>query len=609
MALNKSISESEGTTWDEVFIDYQDSKKEIEKLVKDVQERFSKSNQTIENCALDALKNEHHLAFANYYLSIASRNKRFSEYKNFRELVDDFEDSYGKPYWRKDLVLLKPSTNAWRSPEFNPEMYDDVASCKKLIYGSTARDDWKCARTLPDRDVILQIGIAFGLSESRVNELLLGVGSWMIDSTDIVEAVCDFYLNYYQKHDIDLKPNAKLKVVKTEINKYLKNASTAEKIGYTTSSKNDFSCAVCIEKVVAYDEDGTAVLTHSAADRNQCDEELTECGDSKKKLDNYIKVFLPKFYGYRVDYITELAKFYSDGEAISRGLRFYDFSLRRTSVVNHIDIINNSKTSINPLWEKYFSMNDKGLVYPKDLKKSGTVSVNSRMLFSNWVKPNHYEKHLGLHDYYNSVKSGSNQKTIVMRDGDSRKKVNNKTAYRYLFDSKEEVTKLLVCAGKEDQYKEVMQNLRYADISYNENGVAQFNNIDRIDALILYSLEYRDALIDSWCDGWSINDENTKQKCCEHFPFLKLLSLINRDIMKVYWVRKKSFEPFNKEEVKDLEDLEDLFAGMICPIELSDEVWFKDGFGKALCAGKKLDDIDGNMTGVDINGLDEYIGL
>ena len=100
---------------------------------------------------------------------------------------------------------------------------------------------------------------------------------------------------------------------------------------------------------------------------------------------------------------------------------------------------------------------------------------------------------------------------------------------------------------------------------------------DQLDALYLYAMEYRDAVIEQCCSSEEDSmDDSFRETLCRNFPMRELLTIISRDISYAYTVCQKSIhsalaDPDGKKGAQYYEEAENVYArlrkNMLFPIE------------------------------------------
>ena len=182
--------------------------------------------KTIDRCVAFALKNGNHAAFAKYFIEKAMSNvKLFSQ--KLQEYIDASKD-IGVQWGSLRLI----TSACWRSAEFTYTK----ENIERASYGVPMLSNWKNGVCIPDKDVIIQIGLSLGLDSVKTNELLRLAGHEKMYVLDIVDTIVLYYLDNYC--DSKLSPFEKLKHVKEQINIYLEKSSYDDMIGVSTYKKS-----------------------------------------------------------------------------------------------------------------------------------------------------------------------------------------------------------------------------------------------------------------------------------------------------------------------------------------------------------------------------------
>ena len=182
--------------------------------------------KTIDACVAFALKSGNHVAFAKYFIEKAMSNVSIFS-KKLQEVIDS-----GKNIGVQWGNLKFMESACWRSTEF---IYTKE-NVTRASYGKAMLSNWKNGACIPDRDVIMQIGLSLGLNGEKTNELLRLAGYEKMYVLDIVDTIMLYYLDYYC--DSKIPPFEKLQNVKHQINIYLEKSNYEDMIGVSTYKKS-----------------------------------------------------------------------------------------------------------------------------------------------------------------------------------------------------------------------------------------------------------------------------------------------------------------------------------------------------------------------------------
>ena len=209
--------------------------------------------ETLEKCAEYWIENRSHAAFIHFFIEKGMfPNELFTACLN--NYVEDFQKRYNCKIRWTTLLIMK--SEYWRSPDIESAKLDfDIEKeidetgkekKKKKRNDYCYKNDYisKLCRTkdieiikykknavesysIPDREIIIQLGMYLNLSSADVNSLFCAVGLPQFYVLDIIDTVSMYYLDKYHEEGIktperwEEEGRKRIRNVKDEINEIL----------------------------------------------------------------------------------------------------------------------------------------------------------------------------------------------------------------------------------------------------------------------------------------------------------------------------------------------------------------------------------------------------
>lgn len=528
--------------------------------------------ETIDSCVAHALKYGNHAAFAKYYFNrVAFRHELFLDKLmnlfNKREMLSA-EDAYD--------LLKKFVLNHWKvqKPDYW-NSYDTAFDREKdCFYGYSAKDSW-LRTSVPSREAVVQLAFYLQLNLEETNQLLMAAGHEVLYVLNLLDAVCIFYLNYYQLEDNKKTPlENRLRSVKELVCQYAKNnkhidenqiyISKISAKGQTSKKNNkklvkDNVISIKMPDVVAYkspigkDIDERVERIRNLINQTQehvseqsyrkddfylthlYNEVISSCNDPndfESFILNNIFDYLP--YGY-----LKKRNSMMKGRLYSKNL--YKVSYPLIQNIDHVERIEEWVSNRTLNIDGRDSQRDRGLY--NELKQSSFDDIEEKkyikIMNGLWNRMDLEQdvkiKSVGERDvsrffYGRNIATEKGQYKVKDQDV--------KDAFQFIVDDKKSYMKLCIVMGLEDELELFMCLGNYWTEGYWMK--ADKEKLEPLEALIWYALCYRDYLIEAWVERWKMIRKNSgknatefRNKIAEAFPFIHLLMLICRDIQLV----------------------------------------------------------------------------
>lgn len=497
----------------------------------------------IEKCVEDAIEHGNHAAFVHYFIQCAKFPKdRFAE--QLEEYIAHWKEQFQAN--EKQMKLLR--VDFWRSPGFCCKRED----LDRYVYRPGMLSEWKgrsSSRT-PEKDVIVQMGLYFQLNYSQVNQLLLLAGREQLYILDAADAVAMFYLNFYETKPVGgiEELYGRILQVQNQIYGYLhKNTSPKRKLVNKKVKKapgEQLQVLLYSEKI-GWNIDQEIEEYRSRLEASDRKENSPE-GQKQWGKTDYLTHFAMEQYGH-CDTEESFYEFLKQGEAFIFQKRYGYLHKTRQFFMGERGYEKNRWGLACELtkdgWRAEECLRDDRWDITGSLKRQkGTAIVRIRAI---WELKNMIEE-FGVTDTKGSNGGYSLHTSLNMIEGRERLKEKEystptsapgEKAYEFWLKSKVQVARLCLAAGYEDELPRYLMLAGYWRQDW-YSMPPEKEQYDKTDSLLLYALNYRDALIAYHVKKWEQRNpersaDEFRRKLKMQFPMVALFMTINRDIQFV----------------------------------------------------------------------------
>ena len=194
--------------------------------------------ETLDKCADFWIQNKSHAAFVHFFIEKGIfPNELFTDYLD--NYIREFQDKYKceNIHWTKLHIMKKEH---WLSPDVESDKLMDQKYCYKNDYVSRlCKKRYVCTNkfreksekqtySVPEREIIVQLGIYFNLDSKSVDLLFSAAGLPKFYVVDVVDVISMYYLDRYHKEGINVpdkweeEGRRRIREVKDSINRILK---------------------------------------------------------------------------------------------------------------------------------------------------------------------------------------------------------------------------------------------------------------------------------------------------------------------------------------------------------------------------------------------------
>lgn len=530
--------------WNQLYLDTKDKAKQREK-VEQASQLYGMLPEaeysSIENCVNYAIKNGNHLAFAKYY--IEQIHEKRSHNKMFADMFVEKAESKGVSIRFNQIKVMK--SDCWRNPDYE--------YLKSGILSNAMFSNYKSGRNLPDRDVIVQLGIFFDMNLDCINEMLVKSGAHGLYLLDLVDAVVMYYLekgfteseikdalnalnditilNGVKELDKEIqKRYAKLYIIKKKINDKLgeyEKGSWKDFIVYAKSAQSKKE-----EEVRAFFSEKFDLEKMQAMLSNKIKKE--KHNEVEKSHTNYITSYFCDVFQNSAS-LEDFLKEVDSKESINAFTnRHYAVMLKIYKILNDDLMYEKNlicqglyKNFMEGEWKSDFQIDD----YQRTTKKN--TAVKKIFAYKNHICDDEGRgDFISFHHGLSSVDNLLEGRPVKVSSED----------YSELFDlhveSKGTMLKYAIAAGHEEDINSLMVYAGY----WKENKLSKHYKIeedktaDCYDYILFYAYCFREALLDKR-DKTEINDQMKRLMNRKNFPFLELIMGIARDIQAAYKIK------------------------------------------------------------------------
>lgn len=542
-----------------------------EKRVQEIREAYKNvpksAYQTIESCVEYAMKHHSHLAFAHHFLDLGWLDENLFV-EAFQTYIDE-KEMYQKGWWYS-CRLIKPGF--FYDPNVTPEL---LRTDSKLFSGKSSLAQWKQGDNIPGRETIIQSGFYLDLDAEQVNDLLHRAGYEELYIINGAEAICWFYLNLFQKTNPKLTGFEKLCKVKEKINTYYKELNYEEKgllrawrgkkkkkkkeetkvyytdlhnpmllaydqtLGWNIESEiRELQQKPCIQNMQQeIDPELTAYLTVCLT------KELEKC-EEEKDLEAFIKqgqdIFTIKGYGF----LWKTWKYIKQMKQYQKNL-YIPAVMPQSRVHGDISMFEKNRFFLNQACEQVYDCLEEGKI---PTLEEATDALKSILRMRDLHGQNTVKVARKSFNLLDLLLTGRN--IALMRYTEEKEKAG--TSYRYIFEDetvkkaflydlgdRNNLIKFCLATGNEEELDHYLELAGFKTMSEAKEEGTQ----NKTDLLIEYLLAYKNALLKKWCQditrkGTGVSEAQARMMLNRQFPLLKLLMLVNQDIVNVmeyYW--------------------------------------------------------------------------
>ena len=495
------------------------------------------------------------------------------------------------PYYMKDTAWTSPSCSY---PLDKLSRKKGVAAIEpgqktgsKVLYSQEGRKKWKTGTRIK-RNVLVQHALVMGLNADETDDLLMRAGYPGLYPLDAVDACAIINLNEYAGK-LEISPYEVLAKVKNDINHILQDLEGPG--------------IVFVKKGTA-DGAWQGVLT-SAAGRH-IDQELQELRkvfEKQKKVPELpagsgLTKFLTKYYSERIENALDAAAYFHDSGIDANAIftqHYYGF-LKKTKEYLY-DWKRYRKNLMPCTWELSPAFADHDFIRDRRfrLEKAGYDSsvqiVLENLTNAEADSDQYYEDCLRLLQYVrsfdvlnqpgslislNSYKKDKFTYGRIMLEGEEKKfkradfdtiesGATTVTGYVFEMKKKHDVVRFGLSAGREEEIGDYLVLARYwkrnwyREISGGKSlaeCIEEGFYPDPIDKLVIYTLLYRDKLIEKWC-GKKADETVNRNRILEVFPTRELILEISYDISFIYMYGIKHI---HKTKIKDTATLNEIYT-------------------------------------------------
>lgn len=397
----------------------------------------------------------------------------------------------------------------------------------------------------PGKDELVQIGLYLGWGYEIVNELLIAQGARQLYPLDIVDAVGIYYLERY-KNDCLKKGIDKIRDTKAKINYYL----NMEGVGVINVSKEQIGKDLCsikkemqqLEKEYKINDEMKSEEVMSISETQYITyyvkKQLLNTIDDEKDFDEFYEsvkgIVAKKQYGY----LKKTIEYMDDIEKYKKNMYHSSYIFSCNIDVNKIrNIVEASSTT--PIWGQR--------KYRNEPNENNKIDIIDAIWDYKDIISDREEWYRGsvpaLGTRYCTVK----EMIMGRKEEDKKKRGSQKekgVIYKLKNNNIKSLVKFAIATGHEDQIGEYLVKSGFREENFNERFKVRVVNEkekwEKMDALLAYCFTYRDSLIEAWkqkCDEKSVEIDKTKLK--DNFPMIELIMTVNKEIQERFDVQQK----------------------------------------------------------------------
>lgn len=473
---------------------------------------------TFDDCIQAALKDGDHNTLADFLLEKEpwlqnrfAKQLQLMTQKNMELQKMDSSNIQNMIDYIQSFHLIHP--NYWDYYGYNPERPDHR-------YKKTQIKRWLNGENCPSREVILQICLRMVLSREDSDLLLRSAGYPALYIADMLDAIVIYYLRKYAsrshlsdeefneikcKYNQVLMATISISSLKLPENGKMEEEDRAKLARFVFSQKASDKAKEIREKISQTNVNTSILITEYEKDK------ILNHMDSDEDFFSFLESNVTDFGGIYYGTLSLIQKY-------THETRF------RKNIYNYTG-------SFTPEDEGYIlkddSRNGELIVGAESL--IGTSDTNHKnvitsILAMEYVHLKDPDKELELR------RNGSLSALSLITEG--RKDRKNKT-YQYDIPTKKQLIRLFSAMGQEDEIGRILVRAGYWDRDWiMEKNAEACDYLSSLDWLIIYTIRYRDCLMEEWAKAQGKSIIDYKNKYREKFPFHHLLLIISESIRK-----------------------------------------------------------------------------